>query len=181
VYQKKQIPPVIDAIWNSLFEKKISPVGLAYAAVTIDRRQLEPAQGSGHWKPMSWEKLKAAVEEGIIEIGGHGHTHTPFEWLTDAALSTEINTNQQWLQKEIKRVATSCSYPHGKTGRDQWNKVAEHYRYAFANTPIPGNAEPCNLGRYNVPFQRPNSLASLVRYPKGGKWLRKFGSVSGLY
>jgi hypothetical protein len=46
-------------------------------------------------------------------------------------------------------------------------------------TDVSMKRETC-ISRYNVPFQRPNSIPSLFSYPLAGKILRKAGSLSGL-
>jgi hypothetical protein len=44
-----------------------------------------------YWKPASWETLRKACEKGIIEIGGHGKTHTPWSWLNNIELEKEFS------------------------------------------------------------------------------------------
>ncbi len=186
VHTKKDIPIAIDWVWEQLFEKKIAPLSLTDDDILLNGTPLsllKPEKDGGYWKPASWEVLKDAQKGGIIEIGAHGQTHTPFNWLTETQLVNELEENKRQITHKLQIPVTACSFPHGLYDDKTSDIMERYFRYGFANNIVTGgaNKERLVISRYNVPFQRPNNIGSLINYPFMGKVLRKFGSITGFY
>lgn len=183
---KENIPAALDRIWTALFDKKISPLSVTGQQISINGSlldELAPEPGGGNWKTVSWNILKEAYDSGIIEIGAHGQTHTPFSWLAGQELTNELMNNKKQILDNLQVDATSCSFPHGMADDHSLAVLSQFFTYGFKNNAVvsAGKSEKLNIIRYNVPFQRPNNLSSLIEYPFLGKVLRKAGSVTGLF
>jgi peptidoglycan/xylan/chitin deacetylase (PgdA/CDA1 family) len=186
VTKKGDIAMVIGELWDTLFEEKISPLSLTADQILINQKPLTSFvkdASPANWKPVSWDLLRKAFDEGIIEIGAHGQTHTPFSWLTNEALENECDESRRQLLSHFNTPVSSCSFPHGLYDERTANITSKHFKYCFVNNVVINNGLPdkTTISRYNVPYQRPNNIPSLISYPFLGKVLRKFGHLSKWY
>ena len=186
VQKKRDIPVVMHSIWEDLFDNKISPLSVTDQQITLNGTPLnllKQETDGGCWKTASWDILRKAVEDGVIEIGAHGQTHTPFNWLTEEQLAEELIENKARIIEKLQIPVTACSFPHGLYNDRTITEMEKYFKYGFTNKSINalGDNERMIISRYNVPFQRPNSILSLIKYPFAGKVLRKLGSLTGLY
>jgi peptidoglycan/xylan/chitin deacetylase (PgdA/CDA1 family) len=186
VDHKKQLPGVLAGIWNNLFAEKISPNGIQAHEITINGRSMDsfPSQDNpAYWKPASWESLRSACQDGIIQIGGHGKTHTPWSWLSANELEKEFIENSEQIRLHLNVPVSTCTFPFGMYDEKTLDTVGKHYTYGFTNRVL-ANGNKLNLScmsRYNVPFQKPNNIPSLISYPLIGKILRKVGGMTKLF
>lgn len=182
---KSGINAVLNELWNELFNRKISANSIRANEISLNgvpMNELTDEGNPGYWKPASWETIRAAHLSGIIDIGGHGKTHTPFSWLRADELEQEMAENKKEIQTHLNTEAVVCTFPHGMYDEKTLAVVGKHFTYGFTNRVVPAAVETRTcLSRYNVPFQRPNSIPSLLSYPFAGKILRKTGAVSGWY
>ena len=186
IHTKSEIPELFDALWMELFQKEINPLSLTHEQVSINGAALNTLKqepGGGSWKTMPWNLLKKAVDENIIEIGAHGQTHTPFTWLSNEQLISESIKSKEEIFNKLQIVVNSCSFPNGFYNNNTLETLSKHFTYGFTNKMVKNTkgAVKINIARYNVPFQRPNNISSLVTYPLAGRVLRKLGSVTGLF
>lgn len=185
VDNKTGISAALNELWNRLFEKKISANSIRANEITLNGVLMSdlPADGNpGYWKPASWDTIQKAHAEGTIDIGAHGKTHSPFSWLTADALEKECLQNKEQIKTHLNTAVSVCTFPHGMYDEKTLAVIGKHYKFAFTNRVIAASLETAScISRYNVPFQRPNSIPSLVSYPFAGKVLRKAGAVTGLF
>jgi peptidoglycan/xylan/chitin deacetylase (PgdA/CDA1 family) len=186
VTEKDDIAMVIGELWGKLFEARISPLLLTADQIWINKKPLTSFvkdESPTNWKPVSWDLLRKAFDEGIIEIGAHGQTHTPFTWLSDEALENECEESSQQLRSHFDMPVSSCSFPHGLYDKRTAKITSAYFKYNFTNNVANNSTSPdrVNISRYNVPYQRPNNIASLIGYPFLGRVLRKFGHLSKWY
>ena len=182
----KEAGIVISELWDKLVIENISPLSLGYEHIILNGKTLdtfEKATDPADWKPMSWQLLQEANRDGFIEIGAHGKTHTPFDWLSEKELEQECIESKQQILEHLGIDVTTCSFPHGTYDERTLEIIASHFNYAFTNKIGKEDRVGVQLAisRYNVPYQRPNSIPSLIRYPFIGKILRKFGYMTKLY
>ncbi len=186
IANKKEIPAVLGEIWNDLFAKKISPNSIQANEICINGRSMDslpPDANPGYWKPASWKSLRNACEEGTIQIGGHGKTHTAWSWLDATELENEFIANTQQIHQHLNISVNTCTFPFGMYDVKTLDVVRKHYAYGFTNRVLPASntSDRSCLSRYNVPFQRPNNIPSLISYPLTGSILRKIGGMTQLF
>jgi peptidoglycan/xylan/chitin deacetylase (PgdA/CDA1 family) len=186
VGNKGDIAKMIGELWDNLFSEKISPLSLENEHIQINGESLSTLTKQTdpeNWKTMSWQLLQKYATDGTIEIGAHGQTHTPFTWLTEEQLDNEFVESKQQLLDHLNIPVVSCSFPHGLYNEETLSILARHFKYGFANAVVTDENGVNNLriSRYNVPYQRPNNITSLVDHPFMGKVLRKLGHLTKLY
>lgn len=183
VGSRRAARPAISAVWDWCFAHRVAPVQLRSHQVSFDGRPWEPGpanQDRHGWFPATWDALSAAAGSGVLEIGAHGATHTPFSWLSAAERRTELGEARERLESVFGTPVRACSYPHGMHDAAARAAVAEHYDWAFTSVPHPVGAEPPQeLPRFQVPGQRPVWMDAIVRWPFAGRVLRKSASLLG--
>ncbi|HET9691918.1 MAG TPA: polysaccharide deacetylase family protein, partial [Acidimicrobiales bacterium] len=55
----------------------------------------------------------AALPPALVEVGGHGHRHTPLDLLDAATLADELRTSRSMLTEVLGRAPRSIAYPFG--------------------------------------------------------------------
>jgi peptidoglycan/xylan/chitin deacetylase (PgdA/CDA1 family) len=66
---------------------------------------------------LSAQQLKTLAHGKGVTIGAHGHTHTPLDTLSDAALKEELTKSRKILEDLVGGRVNSLSYPHGRVDR----------------------------------------------------------------
>jgi peptidoglycan/xylan/chitin deacetylase (PgdA/CDA1 family) len=183
---KEEIAIVMGEIWDELFAKKISPLSFTHEQIKLSGSSLAAftrTDNAGSWQTVPWSELRKACEENIIEIGAHGKTHTPWTWLSNEQLENELAENRRQISEQLGLETRACSFPHGLYSKQSLEISGKHFEYGFANRIVSNGQviEKFNISRYNVPYQRPNNIQWLIRYPFLGKVLRKFGKVTGTF
>jgi peptidoglycan/xylan/chitin deacetylase (PgdA/CDA1 family) len=185
VNNKNEISAALTDLWNQLFAKKISANAIRANEIILNGTAMSdlPSEGNpAYWQPASWETIKKVHVEGTIQIGAHGKTHTPFSWLSADELERECIENKEQIAAHLNISVSTCTFPHGMYDETTLSVIDKMYSFGFTNRVLPMEQEMKNcISRYNVPFQRPNSVPSLLSYPFAGKIFRKAGSVSGLF
>ena len=186
ITHSKEAGILISALWDKLFLEKTSPLSLGYEHIILNGKTLNSfvkETDPDYWKPMSWQLLLEANRDGLIEIGAHGKTHTPFDWLSAQQLEQECIESKQQVLQHLGIDVTTCSFPHGSYNERLLEIIGSHFNYAFTNKVVEEDRLGIQLAisRFNVPYQRPNSIPSLIRYPFIGKILRKIGYITKLY
>jgi peptidoglycan/xylan/chitin deacetylase (PgdA/CDA1 family) len=124
------------ALWNWLFDQKFAPLALRPDQASLDQRVVSEADldwDGGPWVPASWDALREAVASGAIEIGSHMASHTPLNWLDEAALIDETAGSKTRLEREFSRPVTTCAYPHGKCSPLAAGVAHRAFEWSFIN------------------------------------------------
>ncbi len=173
----------LSALWAWCFERQIAPVGLRSESVRLDGRVWEPgvAQDREFWFPATWEAISAAASRGTLEIGAHGHTHTPWTWLSRSERDAEIGGVRGRLEGIVGRRVRACSFPHGRWDADVLGTVGQHYEWGFSTVGQTVEADsPLALPRFHVPGERPVVMEAVLRWPTVARVLRLGASALGL-
>jgi peptidoglycan/xylan/chitin deacetylase (PgdA/CDA1 family) len=174
IFSKRQISLFMDTLWRKLFAHHISPLSLAYECFSFDDHQWSQGEvnaSQGLWSPAKWSQLKAMKDEGYIEIGTHGLTHTPWSWLDSKALTNEIVESQRRLENEFNVPVRTCSYPHGLSDISARRQAGRYFDFSFSTMPgrLTCTTSTSFIPRFHIPFERPNNLFSVVSMPLLGK------------
>jgi peptidoglycan/xylan/chitin deacetylase (PgdA/CDA1 family) len=163
----------ISRLWKSLMALKRAPLLWASNGESgSDDRQF--------WQPASWDELKSAVSEGLIEIGSHGVTHTPWTWLAERGeLATELEASRDRIHDILGVMPTSCSYPHGLVDDRVAAQTARIYRWAFTNQRgiLSPATDPLFAPRYHVPSERPVDMRFVLTMPRLGSAVRRLSAL----
>ena len=132
----RQAGAALDALWEFLFERRVAPLSLRLTDVGIDGMPADSwavTEDRYFWFPASWAELRAAVGDGLLEIGSHTRTHTPLTWLSSDAAREDLAGSQARLEAEFGQPVTACAYPHGITDARIAALAAESYAWVFSN------------------------------------------------
>jgi peptidoglycan/xylan/chitin deacetylase (PgdA/CDA1 family) len=67
-------------------------------------------------RPMNWNMAREMVASGLIEVGGHTHTHPILARCDAKAMREEIHTCRNRIAEELGRAPVSFAYPNGRPG-----------------------------------------------------------------
>jgi len=173
----------IAGLWNRCFAARVAPLLLRAEWIRFDGRPWEPdpARQERHvWFPATWSELSQAARDGVLEIGAHGDTHTPWSWLSDDGRRREIAEPRERLRAMIGAEVRACSYPHGMYNDAARGAARQHYEFAFTNVGRPLRDDPADLlPRFHVPGERPVLMDAILKYPLAGRVLRKAALMAG--
>jgi peptidoglycan/xylan/chitin deacetylase (PgdA/CDA1 family) len=83
-----------------------------------------------HWRPLRSYQVESMIEEGIMEIGTHTHTHSDFRSAPDR-LFEDLALSQRVLRDRFGQAQSTFAFPYGKTKRGFAGKeLAESARRA---------------------------------------------------
>ena len=111
--------------------------------------------------PMSWDQAREMRDSGLIDIGGHTHSHPILGRCTCEKAREEIFLSKERMIKELGAAPTQFAYTNGKL--DDYNvrtkELLREAGYQAAYTMLPGFINPGDdafaLPRYGTP----NSIA----------------------
>lgn len=174
---RTDVARAVSDLWDWCFQHRVAPVALAAEAVAMNGAPwpgpTDPPSRDW-WFPSEWSALRAAVQEGILEIGAHGHTHTPWAWLDAAGREAEITEPASRLRTELGVSVVACSYPHGLYDGAAQATARQEFRWAFTNTPAMwGTYADDARPRFHVPGERPVWMDGVLRWPLAGRVMRK--------
>ncbi len=69
-------------------------------------------QGEGDRPFLTWKEI-ATLDEDLVEIGAHGHTHAMLDALSPREATIEIQESKRILEEHIGKPVVSFAYPHG--------------------------------------------------------------------
>lgn len=131
-------------------------------------------------RPMSWDNARALQQSGLIELGGHTHTHPILARCTLEEQHAEIKTCHHRMTTELGRAPKLFAYTNGGPidfTADTQSIVAE-YKFAASFTMVSGRYSPASashaLPRYGSPetVLEANAMASgafeLLKKWRGG-------------
>lgn len=116
-----------------------------------------PAKMPAPMRPMTWDMLRAMSNSGLVDFGGHTHTHPILSHCAPVAMRAEIRTCHQRIFAETGIRPTSFSYPNGYA--EDYNRetlqTVEEAGFHCACTMINGRIGPhtslFQLPRYGSP------------------------------
>jgi peptidoglycan/xylan/chitin deacetylase (PgdA/CDA1 family) len=177
VATRDRVGAALAGLWAFCFQHRVAPLSLAADWVRFDQRrwQPDPAGEDRHWWfPARWDEIAGAVQDGVLEIGAHGATHTPWSWLSDEGRRREIAEPRERLQPLMGETLPACAYPHGMHDDDARAAAADSYACAFTTQGGVATGQPASaLPRFHVPSERPVSMNLILRYPLAGRIVRK--------
>lgn len=108
-------------------------------------------------RPLTWNMLRAMSNSGLVDIGGHTHTHPILSRCDPLAMRAEIATCHQRIFAETGIRPASFSYPNGHA--EDYNretvKMVEEAGFSCACTMVNGRIGPgtslLQLPRYGSP------------------------------
>lgn len=114
-----------------------------------DQAPVSYAHDPAQYRPCTWAQLREMQDSGLVEIGGHSHSHRELPTLTGDELRADLEESHRIFESEGIRRPRFFAYPRGVFDAESACVVAEYYEYAFAGSPqdrLPGG-----LSRYAVP------------------------------
>lgn len=63
-------------------------------------------------RTLRWTQVREAAAAGI-EVGGHSHSHSQLDQLSDASLTEELTRNKGLLEERLGSAVTTMAYPYG--------------------------------------------------------------------
>jgi peptidoglycan/xylan/chitin deacetylase (PgdA/CDA1 family) len=67
-------------------------------------------------RPMTWQQVRELAATGLIDFGGHTHTHPVLSRCSPEAMRGELFTCHERLQQELGRAPSLFAYPNGGQG-----------------------------------------------------------------
>ncbi|MBI2360078.1 MAG: polysaccharide deacetylase family protein [Deltaproteobacteria bacterium] len=134
---KEEVGPCFHRLWSWLVERRFPPLRVSLQDVSINGRPVIRglvSEDRHFWFPASWNELKAAAREGILEIGSHMVSHRPLTWLSRSELIEEIEGSRRRLEQELEVAVQACAYPHGFVDEEVSRVAGVHYRWGFADS-----------------------------------------------
>jgi len=114
-----------------------------------DKAPVSYAHDPALYRPCTWSQLREMQDSGLVEIGGHSHSHRELPTLSADELRADLEESHRIFESEGIRRPRFFAYPRGVFDAGSASVVAEYYEYAFAGSPqdrLPGE-----LWRYAVP------------------------------
>lgn len=116
-----------------------------------------PADMPAPMRPLTWNMLRAMSNSGLVDFGGHTHTHPILSRCDPLAMGAEIRTCHQRIFAETGIRPASFSYPNGYAEdytRETMRMVEEagfHCACTMVNGRISPNTSLFQLPRYGSP------------------------------
>jgi len=74
----------------------------------------DPLNESSGWKPLSWAQIREMMDSGLVEIGGHTHSHPVLSELDDFDAWNEVSRCKQVLESRLQSEVAYFAYPYGQ-------------------------------------------------------------------
>ena len=81
----------------------------------VDATEVMPnVEASPNYRKVSWKQLRRMLENPLVTIGGHTHTHNIMSQMTPQTLEYEVSTSLQLLRLNLNQDISHYSYPEGQ-------------------------------------------------------------------
>lgn len=118
-------------------------------------------------RPMTWDMAREMQENGLVELGGHTHTHPVLGRCETTVAAREIEQCRQRMVAELGRQPVTFAYPNGGIGDFDATTKAQLRASGFTSsfTMLPGfiheEDDVMSMPRYGTP-ESPLLLESMV-------------------
>lgn len=127
----------------------------------------EPQDLPAIMRPLTWKQARAMRDSGLIEFGGHTHTHPILARCTEEAQRRQITQCRDRIQEELGERPTLFAFPNG--GAEDYTETTTHLLaeagFDTACTMISGHltaeSHPLELPRYGSPESRWETAATV--------------------
>jgi peptidoglycan/xylan/chitin deacetylase (PgdA/CDA1 family) len=94
-------------------------------------------------RPMTWDMVCDLSLGGLVEIGGHTHTHPVLSRCDPLAMRAEIFTCRDRILTEMGDLPIAFAYPNGKAGdyTRETVRLVQEAGFKAACTTVPGRAD----------------------------------------
>lgn len=169
VNEKNDISPALNDLWNFLFRLKFPPLQLSAEQVVINGEpwnRSKMIEDPYFWFPSSWDQLKEAAGDGLIEIGSHMISHVPLKWLPREEKLFQLKHSSDILSQRTGQKVLSCSYPHGLIDEETVKFAEDIYKWSFTNRHGRFNEKtrPGLVPRLHVPGDDPMSIKDVLTW-----------------
>lgn len=112
-------------------------------------------------RPMSWENARALQQSGLIELGGHTHTHPVLARCTFEEQHAEIKTCHHRMTSELGQAPKLFAYTNGGSTdfTTDTQRILAEYEFAAAFTMVGGR---CSTASASHALPRHGSPATVL-------------------
>jgi peptidoglycan/xylan/chitin deacetylase (PgdA/CDA1 family) len=109
-------------------------------------------------RPLTWQQAREMQASGLVEFGGHTHTHPILSRCTLEKQRWEIVTCRDRLKQELGRVPRLFGFPNGRLAdytKDTLTELeAAGFNHAFTMEPgrVKPGCHPLQIARYGAPM-----------------------------
>lgn len=118
---------------------------------------IDPEEPLFHeWLPLSWEQVCDMASGGLIEFGGHTHSHNILSKLSVSDAEQQIADCRQALADNLDQSVTLWAYPNGTKAdfNAEHRSMLEAYGFKTIVTAEPQfitvESDPAELGRWSI-------------------------------
>jgi len=124
----------------------------ALDAIAHDRACNVPPTPTAEYAPLSAEQIFEMLDSGLMEITGHGVSHTIMTKLNDEDLIDELSASKQELETTFGRPITCFCYPNGLEGDfdDRTEQAIRNSGYLSTLTSVEGSNIVNGLNLYDI-------------------------------
>ena len=140
-----------DELWRILFRS--APAERNDLIATLFRWAGVEGRARSNRRPLTQQELRQLRGEGLVEIGGHGMTHTALASLPSEVQANELRDSKTRLEELLEAPVLGCSYPQGGSSSETEAQVRRAgYAYACGSDAhsVKPESNPFHLPRVSV-------------------------------
>ena len=127
-----------------------------------------PLRNDGTAKPLNWDQVGEMVEQGLVTIGAHTHSHPDLRAIDEAAVADEVGRSNRLIDQRIGVEPRHFTYPWGYWSPQADRVVRSAYETATLGSgrAVTGATDPLLINR--VPVQLSDGTAFFRHRMVGG-------------
>lgn len=86
---------------------------IAPVEAELGRKLILDSSAPENYRPLTWAQAREMADSGLMEIGGHTHTHTIVTLLGEEAGRRELAQSKALVEKNVGRPCDLFCYPNG--------------------------------------------------------------------
>lgn len=108
------------------------------------------------WLPLNWEQVREMADSGLIDFGGHTHSHGILAKMDDFDAQRQITDCRTALRDNLDRPVTLWAYPNGTMAdfNPVHRSMLETHGFKTIVTAMPQfittESDPAELGRWSI-------------------------------
>lgn len=124
--------------------KRIPEEGLEGALAALEgrlgRALRDATPWPEHYRPLSWEEIRAMAATGLVSVGNHTHRHRILARCTPETQRREVERAHELLVKHLEKPCDLFCYPNGTVGDydDVTKGILHDLGYVCSPTTTPG-------------------------------------------